>query len=429
MTVAAGALLAAGCGSSKTNSTLQTAVAMIGPAPSRVDLPGLASLQVPAGAVSTATSVTLALGKPAAAIPTGAVSKVISLTPHGTQFAAPVTINIAYPATTDPTNLAVLRLPDDGDGPWTQVGGATFSVMALDPNNPSTLTGVASFESMTFSNYVVVGGHSCKATSTQTACTSSCQCCGTAYCVDLATDPHNCGACGNDCGSTGFCAAGGHCVPLATATICENPSTYVMQGALPPLSIVDPKQTLDGIMETNLAAALAGQCSTLGAPLTITTVNQAQTGILDPCTGAPLITAGNTILLVGGSWGQRLAAYLAGSGAPLVLNVTSNSYVFKSRAGTTLASFLGSQALTSSHDYFVVSLESDPGRGALVLQVWGVGWEGTPAAIWYFTNRVVPQILAGTRTWKSYQLVEWTDNGNGIKDAGDTWNVIAQDVP
>jgi len=50
---------------------------------------------------------------------------------------------------------------------------------------------------------------------------------------------------------------------------------------------------------------------------------------------------------------------------------------------------------------------SDPARGALVFYVYGMGWEGTPAAVWYFNNRLLPELASGSRTWQRYLIVEW----------------------
>lgn len=55
------------------------------------------------------------------------------------------------------------------------------------------------------------GGPGCPVTQ----CTTGLKCCGGTSCVDVATDPHNCGICGNDCG-TGTCASSactGGCLP------------------------------------------------------------------------------------------------------------------------------------------------------------------------------------------------------------------------
>jgi hypothetical protein len=42
---------------------------------------------------------------------------------------------------------------------------------------------------------------------------------------------------------------------------------------------------------------------------------------------------------------------------------------------------------------------------------------------------LLPGITAGTVSWTHYVLVEWTDNGDGMKGEGDTFTVLAQDVP
>lgn len=386
----------------------------VGPAAARIDLPGYASLQIPAGAVVESTTVTLGLSTVPVATPAPSVSPVISFTPHGTQFRSAVTMNVAYDRTHDSKRLTVMRLADDHATAWEPVGGATFS------------DGVASFPSTRFSYYAVVDGYACTPVDDAVACSAACECCGSAACVDLATDPRNCGACGNDCGASGFCAAGGRCVALSASTLCENSTMYVLQGEISPdLKYVSPEQTRDGIFAATVAEAVGAHCG-----ITPVTVSQAAPGILDACTDAPLLRGGSTILLVGGGFGQRLARYLEQTGSPVTLGFdeATRSYAYLARSGAVLTSFPEAR-VNPTHDYFVVSLEADAARGALVLQIWGLGWEGTPAAVWYFTHELLPSLAAGQRDWNSYLLVEWTDDGDGAKGAGDAYVVLARDVP
>ena len=53
------------------------------------------------------------------------------------------------------------------------------------------------------------------------ACASSRECCD-GICVNLATDPFNCGACGNPCSAGEYC--NGQCVPIPCTETCESQS-------------------------------------------------------------------------------------------------------------------------------------------------------------------------------------------------------------
>lgn len=407
------------CGGSKASSTpaappVTQASGQVGTAAATITVPGTATLQTRVDTLPAGQTVTVAAVTAPVPTPKPVVSKVVEFTPHGIQFASPVTISLNYASGYDPARLSVLRLPSPAATTWELVGGVTFS------------GGLARLESTTFSYYAVVDGYTCTPVNDSVACSASCECCGGATCVDLATDQHNCGACGNDCGSDAFCASGGTCVPLATTDLCDNSSAYAVMGEVPAdLVYVDPKQTLDGIMGADFASAFAAQCG-----VTPVTVSQAQTGILDPCTDAPLIHGANTILLVGGGFGQRLARYLDRTLAPISMDYSSvTGFTFKSRAGNTVASFADTR--TPTHDYFIVALDRSD-RGALIVQVWGLGWEGTPAGVWYFKNQLLPEFAGGTRTWQRYRIVEWTKNpatpSGTYNYAVDTFSVLVQDT-
>ena len=107
--------------------------------------------------------------------------------------------------------------------------------------------------------------------------------------------------------------------------------------------------------------------------------------------------------------------------------VTGN-YTFTTRAGVLITSFPES-TLTATHDYFIVQILKDPLRGALVVSVSGIGWQGTPAAVAYFNNALVTELASTSRSFNDYLMVEWTDNGDGVKGMNDTFTVLARDVP
>ena len=107
--------------------------------------------------------------------------------------------------------------------------------------------------------------------------------------------------CGGACGAGTFCSTASACVGLAQTNLCENTKLYVINGQLPP-EIVFYDQYRDAEWAASIAQKVGTQCG-----LTPQTVSQATAGVLDACTDAPLYTNGSTIVLVGGTFGQRHA--------------------------------------------------------------------------------------------------------------------------
>ncbi len=350
-----------------------------------------ATIIVAEGAVDG--SVTLhadfATSPPLPAPPEPMVSRILALTPHGTRFNIPVRVSLRYRSNAPASELHVLRLANAEDTTWEAVGGARFE------------GGVATFDTLSFSYYVVTTGTVCEF---EDAPAAACN--------------------GVSCDAQSFCSSASTCQPIGPRSLCANHDLYVVQGQIPDLTVTNPEQTTDGLY----AAQLATQISMACPGINVKTISQASEGLLNPCTDAPLVGNGITLLVTGGSFSQRLASYLDTGVAPLIMDTSADDlqYTFRSRAGATLVTFPRS-TLNDNHDYFVVAFIRDPQHGAQVLSVYGVGWEGTPAATWYFKNRVLPSL--STLTWNRYVLVEWTDNGDGMKGEGDTFKVLAQDVP
>jgi len=101
----------------------------IGSAGGTVNGPNGAKIVVPAGALAQNVNIAVAQSSTGApALPAGltAVSDMFALTPHGTQFAAPVTITIPFDASA--TNGATpLLYKTNAQGTWETVAGATFN--------------------------------------------------------------------------------------------------------------------------------------------------------------------------------------------------------------------------------------------------------------------------------------------------------------
>ncbi|HET9450689.1 MAG TPA: hypothetical protein VFO83_07410, partial [Aggregicoccus sp.] len=332
-----------------------------------VDLANVATVKVGAGALPSELTVSVAVVRePPVAPPGERASEVVELTPHGTSFSVPARVALRYTPGAAGEALRVWRLSSPATQRWEPVGGARFE------------DGRATFDTTTFSYYVVVRGDSCPVTELGTSCGSGCNCCGGAQCVDTAVDPRHCGGCGVACAADSFCAAGAAgtaCKALATATLCENARLYVLRGQLPDLEVVTPEQLADGASADRIASAIAQECG-----LSPTSVHEAAQGVLDACTDAPLYWSGSTVLMVGGGFSQRLSRAMdANHLSPLYVSQDTQGYAFRKADGTLLTQFPGS-ALTPRHDYFVISLYPDPQRGALILHVYGMGWEGTPAA-------------------------------------------------
>lgn len=392
--------------------TTTTANATIGSKGGKVEIVGTASVVVPPGAVEADVAIGMAVVEPPVAPDAPTLTKTVAFTPHGLTLNLPAKISLRYGSTVPAAGLTVMRLPDPSATAWEQVGGVKFS------------SGTATFETTTFSYYVLVKAD-CKPLEPKRCNVKCAECCGTSSCVDVVTSPRHCGACGNDCGPGGYCNSASTCVQANVSRLCDNKNVLVIRGELPDLTIVTEEQLSDKISAAKIAAAIQAQCA-LGPAVT---VSQAATGILDPCTDAPLQVGGTTDLIVGGTFNQRLARFFEANGlAPYKFQVDSatGTRSFVNRAGAKVVSFPGT-AINPKHDYFVVALFPEPQRGALMLHVFGVGWEGTPAAVYYFSNVLLPQIVAGTRDWQSSLLVEWSDDGDGTKDAGDTFTVLARD--
>lgn len=347
-----------------------------------ISMGATASLQVGAGSLAAPKIITVAPAQPAVPLPAAAAGTVVSFTPHGTVFSLPATITLKYDAAQASRGLRVLRLASDTSTAWEPVGGARF------------VNGVATFETTHFSYYAVAAGYDCTPLAVEAPC---------------------------GCGAGSFCAPSG-CVPVASATACENPAVLSILGDFG----AGTNQT-DVDSANAVAAALQAAC---GA--TSSSVPQSQDGVLDPCTDAPLAGAGTTIVLAGGYVTERAAGYLdAQKIAPLSLSIDpspAGTSSFVSRAGTVLREFQ-TASLGHVHDYVAIALSADPARGALILNLYGIYEHGTQAAVWYFVNRVLPDMAAGRRSFSSYALLEWTDDGDGLPGATDTWAPVAQDVP
>ena len=125
-------LVLAACGGGDGGSTpaADSASALIGAAGGRVATAQGAEVVVPAGALATMTTIAIArtdVGAPA--LPAGfmAAGEMFAFTPHGTAFAAPVTISLPVDAARFPAGLTPTFYKTNAAGSWERVSGATLS--------------------------------------------------------------------------------------------------------------------------------------------------------------------------------------------------------------------------------------------------------------------------------------------------------------
>ena len=121
--------------------------ATIGAAGGTATGPAGAQVVVPAGALATATAVAVAqtsTGAPALPAGLAMAGSVFAFTPHGTTFAAPVTVTVPYDAAAVPATATPVLYKTNAAGGWDAVAGASFA------------NGMASANVTSFS-WVVVG--------------------------------------------------------------------------------------------------------------------------------------------------------------------------------------------------------------------------------------------------------------------------------
>ena len=121
----------AACGGSDDAPPSGGVTMTIGAAGGTLDGPGGAQLVVPAGALTQATSITVAQdGSGAPALPAGGagVGAMFALTPHGTAFAVPATVRVPFDASRlGAGEVATMWKTNAAQTGWVQVAGATVS--------------------------------------------------------------------------------------------------------------------------------------------------------------------------------------------------------------------------------------------------------------------------------------------------------------
>jgi hypothetical protein len=239
----------------------------------------------------------------------------------------------------------------------------------------------------------------------EVGCTGGATCCGD-RCVDPATDPGGCGACGTVCTGS-FCAAS-HCRTVAFANLLANTR----------VAVVSDGQSDDNAAAQTLSLALTAR------GLTARTSTQDLAGDLLGADGRPHPAAGETFIAVGGPFQHRAVQWLEANVAPLALETSATGWGWMNRVPRTAVAERPGAWFDAQHDLFVVQLVFDPGTTRLSCEAYGYTGKGTLAAVYYFVHTLLPNKDAYPAT--SWMVVEWVDvDGDGVASAGDSYTPLA----
>jgi len=148
---------------------------------------GGAKLTIPAGALATAQTITMAVASDATPAGYEAYSPLFRFGPEGLTFAKPVTVSIPFTPPAGSAKIAVY---------WSRSGSSGYDPLA------ATIAGsVATVDVTHFSEgFVAKGADSDSCPAPQKRCSGSC--------VDLLEEDANCGECGRVCAKGNGCFAG-----------------------------------------------------------------------------------------------------------------------------------------------------------------------------------------------------------------------------
>lgn len=182
------------------------------------------------------------------------------------------------------------------------------------------------------------------------------------------------------------------------------------------LTVIENGLAVDDQVGAGLAAAVAVGCAKTP---TTRTVDQDDPGILDPSTDRPLIAPDDLVILGGGDGPHRALAYLLDADTPVIWSGGSTATYTNRATGELIV--MG--PTSSSHDYALLMIVTEPIGGGRILSASGMQANGTKAAGYWFANVLAPAIATDADVWT---LVEWTDSdGAAGPTAGDTFTVLA----
>lgn len=112
---------------------------------------GRAAVRVPAGALAASTELAIEEVAPGGlgALPAGAVAvgPYIAITPHGTTFAAPVTVDLPYTNSGSSAGITVMRIDSPSDTSWEALPEAEFTgTRAVFPTEHFSIVVVTRYE-------------------------------------------------------------------------------------------------------------------------------------------------------------------------------------------------------------------------------------------------------------------------------------------
>jgi hypothetical protein len=238
-------------------------------------------------------------------------------------------------------------------------------------------------------------------------CAAPWTCCS-GICVDTSKDPRNCGACGTACSAVQFCT-GTACTEAVFANICGNPNAVVIKDQYP----------ADNDTAAGIGTALMTSCM---PPTMVMARDQGEPGVLSGG-GRPLAGSGTSYLIGGGTFGQRAVDYLDKTDmTPLYLTGDSMKIELHKRGTGEVVVSAPPSTLNDSHDYFYVQLFVEPLSGTLCVNSIGMFAPGTVAGGFWLSTEIIPKRAMYPDTWYVY---EWTDSGDKIPNAADTFRLVA----
>jgi hypothetical protein len=182
----------------------------------------------------------------------------------------------------------------------------------------------------------------------------------------------------------------------------------------------------DDALAPVLAAALTSGCS---SPPAMVTESETASPAVNPMTAQPVAGAGDIIVELGGPYTSNIAKYVESHGLARIYDTTPDGIVvgFYSHSADGGAdpevAVVPIATLTSTHDFFKIEMVVDPVSGTRIFQVYGIFAPGTAAAVWFFENRMLPNV--GSYPLR-YYVYEWTHGDAGTNPGpSDTFTLVA----